>query len=146
MAAGLEVKPGALDAFKADFNTAVSTALSALDLSPIQHIDSVVSPAELGWPFFESLKRLRPFGQANPEPVWALKNAQISGAPRVVGQKHLKLSLVSNSKTFEAIAFNYPLENLPTGKIDVAFTLKENSWNGNTNLQLQIQDIRPATE
>jgi len=144
MAAGLEVKPGSLDAFKTDYNKAVSATLTEVDLSPIQHIDAVVAADELGWDFLEQLKRLRPFGQDNPEPVWALLNARVSGSPRVVGQKHLKLVLASEGEQFDAIAFNYALSDLPAGKIDVAFTLKENHWNGNTSLQLQVQDIRPA--
>lgn len=144
MAAGLEVKPGELDAFKEAFNEAAAQMLRGIDLSPVQHVDAVVDPAELGWPFYEALRRLRPFGQDNPEPVWALKGAQVAGVPRVVGQKHLKLALVAAGKTFEAIAFNYPLASLPDGKIDVAFTLQQNNWNGNSSLQLQIKDIRPA--
>ncbi len=145
MAAGLEVKPGALDAFKKDFNEAVSSEISSMDLSPVQHVDAIVEPAEVGWSFLNQLKQLRPFGQENPEPVWGLMNARVSGSPRVVGQKHLKLSVVSGGEQFDAIAFNYPLSNLPAAEIDVAFTLKENYWNGNTTLQLQVQDIRPST-
>ncbi|RKX36513.1 MAG: single-stranded-DNA-specific exonuclease RecJ, partial [Verrucomicrobia bacterium] len=86
-----------------------------------------------------------PFGQDNPEPVWALYGVEVAGKPRVVGQKHLKLSLVFKGRKFDAIAFNYPLKQLSDGGLDIAFTLKENSWNGNTTLQLQIKDIRPGT-
>jgi len=144
MAAGLVVNPGAIDALKAAFNDAVKTALADVDLSPVQKIDSVVAADELGWDFFNQLKRLQPFGQDNPEPIWALQNVQVSGSPRVVGKKHLKLSFVAKGQTFDAIAFSYPLEDLPSGPLDIAFTLKENSWNGNSSLQLQINDIRSA--
>lgn len=145
MAAGLEVKPGALAGFKEDFNAAVSSTLMKVDLSPVQHIDAVVSADELDWSFLEQLKRLHPFGQANPEPVWALKNVRVSGSPRVLGEKHLKLNLVAEGDEFGAIAFNYALARLPEGDLDIAFILKENNWNGNTTLQLQVQDIRSAT-
>jgi single-stranded-DNA-specific exonuclease len=144
MAAGLEVKLGALDAFKSAFNSAVAAELQQADLSPVLHIDAVVEAGDIGWDFLEQMKRLRPFGQDNPEPVWALMGARVSGSPRVVGQKHLKVSLVSNRNTFDAIAFNYPLKSLPAGEIDVAFKLQENTWMGNSALQFLIQDIRPS--
>jgi len=144
MAAGVELPADALSAFKAGFNAAGAEALEGEDLSPVQMIDAVLPADVVDWRFFESLQKLGPFGQDNPEPVWALMGAKLSALPRVVGQKHLKLSLTSMGRRFEAIAFNYPLEQLPDGALDVAFTLKENNWNGNTSIQLQVQDIRAA--
>ncbi len=144
MAAGVELTADSLDAFKAAFAAATSSDLKALDLSPLQHIDAEVSGKELDWNFFEQLKRLHPFGQDNPEPVWALYNIDVLGKPRVVGQKHVKLSVACNGQKFDAIAFDYSLDRLPDGRLDIAFTLKENRWNGNTSLQLQIKDIHAA--
>jgi single-stranded-DNA-specific exonuclease len=146
MAAGLEVKPGMLDAFKVEFNQAVAKELSDADLSPVQQIDSLVDADVVTWDFLEQLKQLQPFGQHHPEPIWAMKNLSVSGSPRVVGSKHLKLVLISEGRKFEAIAFNFPLNQLPKGKLDVAFTLKENNWMGNRTLQLDIQDIRAAQQ
>ncbi|MDF7806801.1 hypothetical protein P4E94_05070 [Pontiellaceae bacterium B12219] len=144
MAAGLEVKPGELDAFKTEFNQAVAQELSKVDLSPVQHIDSVVEADVVTFDFLKQLKQLQPFGQNHPEPVWVMKNLSVSGSPRVVGSTHLKLELVSKGRKFEAIAFNYPLSQLPAGKLDVAFTLKENNWMGNKTLQLDVKDIHAA--
>ncbi|VGO22911.1 single-stranded-DNA-specific exonuclease RecJ [Pontiella sulfatireligans] len=146
MAAGLEVKSGSLEAFKAAFNQEATATLRDVDLAPVQRIDAEVEAGDLDWDFLNSLKQLRPFGQNNAEPVWALHGVQVSGTPRIVGQTHLKLSFVSAGRPFDAIAFNYPLEQLPQGLLDVAFTLKENNWNGSSSLQLQVQDIRAATE
>lgn len=144
MAAGLAVKPGALESFREAFSAAAAEALRDVDLSPVQHVDAEVEARDLDWGFFEKLKELRPFGQANPEPVWALRGVRVAGTPRVVGQKHLKLGLSAGGRAFEAIAFNYPLELLPAGDIDVAFKLQENSWNGSSSLQLQVQAIRAS--
>jgi len=152
MAAGVELSSVSLDAFKAAFNVAASSKLKPLDLFPVQHIDAEVSGEELDWNFFKQLKRLHPFGQDNPEPVWALCDIDVLGKPRVVGQNHLKLSIAfpstglrtGSGRKFDAIAFNFPLEQLPEGKLDIAFTLKENTWNGNTSLQMQIKDIHAA--
>lgn len=142
MAAGVQLPAASLDAFKSAFNMVAATALERVDLSPSLAIDSEVSGSELDWDFFRKLRQLAPFGQGNPEPVWALLGAELAGPPRVAGQKHLKLSFVSQGRKFEAIAFNYPLDRLPEGSLDLAFTLKENSWRGNTSLQLQIRGMR----
>ncbi|MBN2684844.1 MAG: single-stranded-DNA-specific exonuclease RecJ [Pontiellaceae bacterium] len=144
MAAGLEIAPNALEAFKSAFNLAARQALEQVDLSPVQLIDAVVEADDLDWEFWEKLKQLCPFGQDNPEPVWALLNMQVAGVPQVVGEKHLKFSVSDGEHTFDAIAFGYPLEALPAGKIDLAFVLKENQWHGSSSLQLQVKDIRPA--
>jgi len=144
MAAGLEVMPGELDAFKEGFNAAAAAMLSHRDLAPVQHVDVLVEADDIDWTFYEKLKGLRPFGQDHPEPVWAMPGMRVKGVPRIVGQKHLKLVLEAGGRSFEAIAFNYSLASLPAGKMDVAFTLKENAWNGNTSLQLQVQDIRTS--
>ncbi len=144
MAAGLEVKPGELNAFKRAFNAAVTESLSGVDLTPSLKIDSYVAAEEVDGEFMEQLKRLRPFGQDNPEPVWAMKGVRVSGSPRVVGGSHLKLSLVSNGRTFEAIAFNYPMKQLPAAEMEIAFSLKENVWRGAVSLQLQLLDVRAA--
>jgi single-stranded-DNA-specific exonuclease len=144
MAAGVELPAGQLEEFREAFNRSATEDLKGADLSPVQQIDAELSPGELDWRFYDALRKLGPFGQDNSEPVWAMMNVTVAGAPRVVGQKHLKLVLACEGERYEAIAFNYPEENVPSGNIDVAFTLKENRWNGNTRLQLQVQDIRPA--
>jgi single-stranded-DNA-specific exonuclease len=142
MAAGLEVRPGSLEAFREDFNASAGALLGSTDLAPVQHIDALVAAEDIDSAFHERLKKLSPFGQENPEPVWAMLRMRVQGSPRVVGVNHLKLVLAKNNRTFDAIACNYPLPSLPAGEIDVAFTLKENNWNCNTSLQLQVQDLR----
>ena len=144
MAAGTEISAGSIEAFRLAFNTAAANELKSIDLAPVLHIDSALSGRELDHGFYDKLQQLHPFGQNNPEPVWTLLGVQLAGRPRVVGQNHLKFSIVSNGKTLDAIAFNYPQKKLPGGPLDLAFTLKENSWQGRTTLQLQIKDIRPA--
>ncbi len=144
MAAGLEVKPGRLEDFKRQFNEAVKAVLAETDLIPRLRVDGVLEPEEVCLGFMEELKALRPFGQDNPEPVWAMRGMAVSGSPRVVGENHLKLSLVCGGRSFDAIAFQYPLADLPQGPVDVAFVLKENRWRGSTSLQLQVRGIRKA--
>lgn len=143
MAAGLQLDAARLEEFKETFNGAAKARLESLDLSPSLSIDAEIAGDQLDREFFVKLKQLAPFGQDNAEPLWMLRGVELVGNPRVVGQKHLKLTLLSKGRKFDAIAFNYSLKSLPQGALDVAFTLKENSWNGNSSLQLQIRAIRP---
>ena len=144
MAAGVTVRSGHLARFSEAFNTFATLHLAAEDLSPVVQIDAVVEPEEMEWAFYDVLGRLQPFGQDNPEPTWAFLDVCVEGVPKVVGQNHLKFIVKTAAGSFDAIAFNFPVESLPEGRIDVAFSLKENRWQGNRSLQLQVQDVCSA--
>ena len=81
----------------------------------------------------------------NPEPVFATKAVQIEDF-RVIGKEgnHLRLNLRHEKTSFEAIAFGWGelARDLKMGdSIDVAYSVDENTWNGNTKLQLKVKDI-----
>ena len=95
---------------------------------------------------YVSIQQLAPFGMANPEPVFATKDVFVEGF-RVIGKEgnHLRLVLRQGEKTFEAIAFGMGemATSVKTGdKIDVAYILDENTWNGQTKLQLKVKDVK----
>jgi len=144
MAAGLDIEEQNLEAFKIRFNEAAIAQLQLADLRPVLEIDRIVTLAETDAALMDGLKRTGPFGQDNPEPVWAVCGVKAVDS-RILKEKHLKLTLSAGKTRCEAIGFNLA-EKLPAGMIDVAFTVQENVWNGRTTLQLNIRDIRPATE
>jgi single-stranded-DNA-specific exonuclease len=96
--------------------------------------------------FFEKLKEFEPTGLGNPTPTFVTRDVETLDV-RLVGidNKHLKLGLKKNKKTFSAIAFamaekyNYLS---PEKKIDVAYNIEENVWNGRRDLELKIKDIK----
>jgi single-stranded-DNA-specific exonuclease len=143
-AAGVTLAANALGAFRNAFNAAVSSELQPHDLQPVLNIDAAVSGDILTDDFLAQLRQLQPFGQDNPEPVWALYGIDVATPPHTVGNNHLKFSVSSNGLTLDAIAFNYPRECLPEGPLDIAFTVKEDRWNGRTRLQLHVRDIRKS--
>lgn len=144
MAAGLSLQAGRVDAFRTAFNHAAKRQLESLCLRPTLQIDARVSPSDLTESFFSGLQQLQPFGQDNPEPVWMIEGGMTTGTPRTVGQGHLRFTVRAGRGTLDAIAFNRTARQLPAGRIDLAFTLNENRWNGSTALQLQIRDFRPT--
>ncbi len=142
MAAGLDIEEKNLEAFKEQFNAFAAEQLKEADLRPVLKIDQEIKLSDADAALMDGLKRTGPFGQDNPEPVWAILNAHVADS-RILKEKHLKLALSDGNSRIEAIGFNMA-EKLPSGPVDIAFTLQENTWNGRTTLQLNLKDIRPA--
>ncbi len=147
-AAGMTIRNDRMEAFYEKFNALVEKKLAKVVTEPEQWIDVVLRPEHITSKLYRDLVAFAPFGEGNPEPVFALENMVVREA-RLVGNgsKHLKLSLVPQGgiKCFDAIGFSFGV-NFPDLKendiLDVAFTLAENTWNGSTSLQLKLVDMR----
>ncbi len=145
-AAGLELHRREFEAFRQTFQDACATALSGRDLRPELRVDAWVTVAETLDPaFFSALTQLAPFGEQNPEPVWAARGVQTVGPPRKVGTGHLKLTIGEGARRVEAIGFGMADRPLPGGPMDVAFTVRKNTYLGHETLQWQLVDFRAAT-
>jgi single-stranded-DNA-specific exonuclease len=144
MAAGLELKPGRLDAFAARFNEAARQLLAGRDLRPVQRIDAWMGLDEVDDALADALDRMRPFGVGNATPVWGARGVRVVGAPRVVGKGHLKLLLAAGSRQIEAMGWGMGERALPEGPLDVAFQIKRDRFRGQERLVLHLQDLRPA--
>jgi single-stranded-DNA-specific exonuclease len=83
-------------------------------------------------------------------PVFLARGVKDTGGARVVGENHLKLTLMDPAdprKRFDAIAFRqgHHLELVRGGEpFSVLFVLEENEWQGRKSLQLNIKDIKPG--
>jgi single-stranded-DNA-specific exonuclease len=149
-AAGMTIKNEHLDTFYERFNALAVEQLAEVDTEPKLTLDMPVMFEHLTPVLYRDLARFAPFGQGNPEPVFSLSNVVIDDVRFVgSGEKHLKLRLKAKSggKVLDAIAFNLGKQfpDLRIGEsIDIAFTLDENTWNGNTTLQLKVVDIMTA--
>jgi single-stranded-DNA-specific exonuclease len=64
------------------------------------------------------------------------------GAPRVVGQKHLKLTLTDGTGTVEAIGWGMGDWEVPAGELEVVFEAELNEFRGVTSVQLKMRDLR----
>jgi single-stranded-DNA-specific exonuclease len=147
-AAGMTIRNDRTDAFYDKFNALVEKKLVNVVTEPEQWIDVVLRPEHITPKFYRDLSAFAPFGEGNPEPVFALEQVVVREA-RLVGNgsKHWKLSLVPEGgiKAFDAIGFSLGT-NFPDLKendvLDIAFTLSENTWNGSTSLQFKLVDIK----
>ena len=94
------------------------------------------------------LHQFQPFGPANTKPLFTSKALSAVGVPTIVGNGHLKLRLKQEgSPTFDAIGFNMHdlMPIVRDGKpFDIAYELEENTWNGNTSIQIHLRDIKES--
>lgn len=147
-AAGCAILPQRVEAFRAAFDAHARSALSHEQLVPEVRIDLVLALPQADAELCRLLRHAAPFGQGNPAPVFAVRGVDVAGYPRVVGRNHLKLTLAADGVHLDAVGWGMG-ERLrevhpAAGPFDVAFKLEENTWNGRTQLQAKLVDIRPA--
>ena len=146
-AAGMTMLPEQMERFIAKFEEIVSSTIQPHLLIPQIKVDGIVRFKELNNTFYHILTQMEPFGPENMRPVFLAKNVFDSGYSKIVKEQHIKFSLRQDGLSFSGIGFNlaekFPL--LQSKKpIDLLFTLDENEWNGERNLQLKVIDLRPA--
>lgn len=146
MAAGFSIKNENIYEFAKKFEEIASQRLTDEILQRVLRVDLELKLTSLNALLLESIEKLAPFGQGNPEPVFVSKKVNVLDV-RSVGKesKHLKLYLEQEGRTFSAIAFGMGMLALklePGSKIDVVYSLYENEWNGRKNIELRVRDIK----
>ncbi len=124
-----------------------SAHLSPEDLSPVLAIDLELPLEDCSRATLDAIVRLAPFGQANPRPVFASRRALVQKCDRMgARQQHLRLQVASPSGLpVKAVAFNVPIDqwNFVRGNVvDLAYHLDVNEWNGRSEIQLKLLDVK----
>lgn len=151
MAAGLSVREELLPTFRAAINSYAREVMAEKDLIPSLKVDCDILPQEINIELLKGIDELAPFGFNNPAPVFALRNRIISDL-REVGSKgsHLKLKVQKDNQGYiDGIAFQLGAikEVAATWeRCDLAFVPELNIWNGRSNIQLKIKDLKQPNE
>ena len=147
-AAGLTLKDGVLKEFRKRMNSKAVEKLSGSSFEAELLVDAEINLAEIDGKFWKLLHQFQPFGPANTKPLFTSKALSAVGVPTIVGNGHLKLRLKQEgSPTFDAIGFNMHdlMPIVRDGKpFDIAYELEENTWNGNTSIQIHLRDIKES--
>lgn len=148
-AAGFTVRTALLPELQARLTALAREQLAGVTLTPTLQIDAELPLGDLSWELYHALAVLAPFGYGNPEPVLVSRKLRVLDA-RSVGAdgRHLKLFVadgVERGRGWDAIAFRQGdwIGRLPE-RIDLAYNLTLNEWNGRANLQLKVHDIHPT--
>ena len=138
-AAGLSIRSEGLAQFRELFESAVRGLLAAADLGRSIETDGALESAYMNLDTIRLLER-EVWGQGFPQPLFCDRFTVAS--QRVVGDKHLKLRLQKDGKTFDAIRFN---SLAPAGAaIRAAFRLAVNEYNGVQSVQLIVEEWENA--
>lgn len=145
MAAGLTLSRTALSEFSRIFNEVVTAELQNKNLQNALLSDGELGAGELSLDIAETLREGGPWGQAFPEPLFDGVFQIIE--QRLVGGRHLKLTLEKENKTLDAIAFNIDINSWPNYRcenVNIAYRVDINEFRGKRTVQLIVEQIEVA--
>jgi single-stranded-DNA-specific exonuclease len=139
MAAGLSLQQERLVEFTDAFVAVINEQLSEDQLKHCIYSDGELTTDELSLESATALRDGGPWGQAFPEP-------QFDGVfnvleQRLVGDKHLKLTLAKDDKLIDAIAFFVDTKQWPNHRcqqVNLAYRLDINEYRDRRNVQLIV--------
>lgn len=145
MAAGLAFseEKASFEQVKSALCKTVKEMSQGKDLKPFINIDLLLEPDDVTVDLVEQISQLEPFGQSNPSPIFALKNLKIK-EKRLMGdnKNHLRLKCIGGSSELTCIRWKDGDISLVQGDpLDIAFHPQINEFNGNTSVQLILDDI-----
>jgi len=144
-AAGMSMHPENVEAFSQKFEEVVSLTIDPYLLVPELIINAEITFRHINKIFYKILEQMEPYGPENMRPVFITKNVWNTSWSKIVKEQHVRFVVKNENVTMTGIGFNMAekFSLLEMNKpIDIVYTLDENEWNGETNLQLKVIDIR----
>jgi single-stranded-DNA-specific exonuclease len=147
MAAGMTIETEKIEQFAAEFEAYAKQNLNENEAVAKLHIDAAASLDEFRKETVSELQLLGPFGQGNPEPIFATKGVRLASPPRRVGsgREHLQLAITDNTAAIRCIGFRFgKLEKklLEHEFFNVAYQPQINTYNGNSSVEFVLTDIQ----
>jgi len=145
-AAGLTMKTANIAEFRSMLTKHADEVLGPDDLVPSLPIDGEMPFEQITSQVIEDLKLFEPFGSSNQKPVFAASEVAISDGPYLLKEKHLRMSVKQSGRIFRAVAwrgagwFKFLKEH--RDRVNIAFSLVENHFRGETTTELSIGDVQ----
>ena len=149
-AAGLTLEAARVRDLRLAVNAVADETLTPDDLMPSLRVDADLTFRGITGGVAAGVAALAPFGAGNPRPVFAARRVEIVDGPRKLKERHLKMSLKQDGRIFRAIAWraaerhDYLAEH--RAALDVAFSLEQNQYNGESYLELTLADLKRSDD
>jgi single-stranded-DNA-specific exonuclease len=145
-AAGLQLDAARIKEFRLAVNGHADTCLGPDDLRPRLWLDGPLGFADLSERVMSEFAALAPFGPGNPRPRFHTGPVSIVDGPRLLKERHLKMSMKQNGRLLRAIQWNAadrePALLAKKEGVEIAYTVEENEYQGNKYVELRLEDFR----
>jgi single-stranded-DNA-specific exonuclease len=149
MAAGLSLPAENLSALRRELSRAVESQLEATDHPEAELvIDEFLNLEDLSLDLAAEIEKLAPFGAGNPALVLATCNLELANSQKIgKTQEHVKLAVRDESGNVASVLWwgGADLE-LPSGRFDLAYTLRANDFKGQPQVALEFVDFQVVVE
>jgi single-stranded-DNA-specific exonuclease len=142
-AGGFSLPAEHLEAFRKSLSQFAHGCLQPEHLKPLVSIDAQADFSHLTPQLYQQLDAFHPCGIGNPDPIFWTPNVQVV-EQKIIGKGHLKLTFSQDNQPIKmtALAWRWG-EYFPLpSRVDIAYKLRENTWNGNTAIELELVGIR----
>ena len=147
MAAGFTVETAKLELVQKKLEELALTAVTKKMLNQKLRIDCELATDSISSKLYDEIEKLQPFGMGNPTPTFMTEKIIIEDLKTVgFDGKHLRFKFsISQESTIDGIWFgggDKVSSFKPGDKVNIAYTIDQDLWNGNKKLQLKIKDIK----
>jgi len=147
-AAGLTLEASRIKELRLAINAVADETLGPEDLMPRLLIDGDLTFRGITGGVAAGVALLAPFGAGNPRPVFAARGVEIIDGPRKLKERHLKMALKQDGRIFRAVAWRaagrHDFLTEHKAALDVAFSLEQNQYNGETYVELTLADLKSS--
>jgi single-stranded-DNA-specific exonuclease len=142
MAVGITLRAERVETFRAAFRDAVAKRISGHDLEPELEIALWVEPRDLSENLFRELEQMGPYGQGNPQPIIAVRSANVPYPATPFGGGHCRFVIdMARGQRMPCVAWRTgDRPPPPNTRVDIAAKLTWNVWKGQRTAQLQVED------
>lgn len=151
-AVGFSLPTANLDRLRDRMQMHSAAFLTAPLLDPGMECDLELPIAEITESFYAWLARCGPFGNGHPEPIFISRNVALCGAPRIIKEKHICLTLdrpgapaISALGWTRGIDWRQRCAELslgPGSAVDLAYKVRKNANPQFGGVELELCDLR----
>jgi len=146
-AAGLNISPENIDAFRDVFEAHACAVLTPDLLRPVERVDAIVSGADLSLTLAEELLTLEPCGMGNPGVKLLVSGARFDGVKAMGDGRHARFDVNAGGAKASAVSFGCDgkVPGAAGEPLDASFRLERNVWNGVVEPRLVLQHAVPCS-